>query len=372
MVRGIALLPHGTGKRLRVAVFAKDAEAEEARAAGEGGRGEEDGARLHGGPSAAEGQGRARVCAGACVACVRHACGVVQPCRACAPCARRACHHVCAGADIVGEEPLIAEIIEKGAAAVQFDRLVSGSGSRSSTSQHLTRIQPSSTQARPHNRDARAHTHMRAGGHSIVHEGAGARGQGAGANGPHAQPQGAWFWGGGGRARCTGALVRVRAWPLRASACGQLLCGKACARTRLHAHKWLKQMVSQQMVSQMGTLTTDVGRAVRELRAGRSEFRAARDGQLMAAVGKVGAVHVRALARAAWCLQRLLCAALAALAAAPRGAVFAPAPACSWFAGGLAGPLAAGGAEPASRAPPPPPPLPRLQASFPAASRAAC
>lgn len=34
MVRGVVALPHGTGKSVRVAVFAKDAKAEEARAAG--------------------------------------------------------------------------------------------------------------------------------------------------------------------------------------------------------------------------------------------------------------------------------------------------------------------------------------------------
>ncbi|MCB2102898.1 MAG: 50S ribosomal protein L1 [Rhodobacterales bacterium] len=34
MVRGVVSLPHGTGKSLRVAVFAKDAKAEEAKAAG--------------------------------------------------------------------------------------------------------------------------------------------------------------------------------------------------------------------------------------------------------------------------------------------------------------------------------------------------
>lgn len=34
MVRGVVSLPHGTGKTVRVAVFAKDAKAEEARAAG--------------------------------------------------------------------------------------------------------------------------------------------------------------------------------------------------------------------------------------------------------------------------------------------------------------------------------------------------
>jgi large subunit ribosomal protein L1 len=34
MVRGVVSLPHGTGKSVRVAVFAKDAKAEEARAAG--------------------------------------------------------------------------------------------------------------------------------------------------------------------------------------------------------------------------------------------------------------------------------------------------------------------------------------------------
>ena len=34
MVRGVVSLPHGTGKEVRVAVFAKDAKADEARAAG--------------------------------------------------------------------------------------------------------------------------------------------------------------------------------------------------------------------------------------------------------------------------------------------------------------------------------------------------
>lgn len=34
MIRGSVVLPHGTGKRVRVAVFAKDAKADEARAAG--------------------------------------------------------------------------------------------------------------------------------------------------------------------------------------------------------------------------------------------------------------------------------------------------------------------------------------------------
>ena len=34
MVRGMVNLPHGTGKSVRVAVFAKDAKAEEAKAAG--------------------------------------------------------------------------------------------------------------------------------------------------------------------------------------------------------------------------------------------------------------------------------------------------------------------------------------------------
>src|SRR3546814_18650537 len=34
MVRGVVSLPHGTGKTVRVAVFAKDAKAEEAQAAG--------------------------------------------------------------------------------------------------------------------------------------------------------------------------------------------------------------------------------------------------------------------------------------------------------------------------------------------------
>jgi len=61
VVRGIALLPHGTGKKVRVAVFAKGAEAEEA----------------------------------------------LQE-----------------GVEVLGDEQLIQEIIEKGESAVQFDRLV--------------------------------------------------------------------------------------------------------------------------------------------------------------------------------------------------------------------------------------------------------
>ncbi|KAF5835991.1 50S ribosomal protein L1 [Dunaliella salina] len=61
VVRGIALLPHGTGKRMRVAVFAKGPEAEEA---------------------------------------------------------------LKEGVEVLGDEELIQEIIEKGEPAVKFDRLV--------------------------------------------------------------------------------------------------------------------------------------------------------------------------------------------------------------------------------------------------------
>src|ERR1700735_4773929 len=41
MVRGVVNLPNGTGRTLRVAVFARGAKADEARAAGAGGRGAE-------------------------------------------------------------------------------------------------------------------------------------------------------------------------------------------------------------------------------------------------------------------------------------------------------------------------------------------
>ena len=35
-IRGAVVLPHGTGKKVRILVFAKDAKAEEAKAAGAG------------------------------------------------------------------------------------------------------------------------------------------------------------------------------------------------------------------------------------------------------------------------------------------------------------------------------------------------
>lgn len=65
---------------------------------------------------------------------------------------------------------------------------------------------------------------------------------------------------------------------------------KAQAHTQTHSHtrKYTCLDVNDfENANQVGTLTSDVAKAVREMRAGRCEFRMARDGQIMTVVGKV-------------------------------------------------------------------------------------